>query len=474
MKPVIIKINGRKYRVEPAGMVAAGIILVLIFVVILALLLGGKKKKGEDPEEKSPSPSASEVSATPAATLDPAKFQGTVLSETKDAGIDYIDSTLFLGDSNTARFLTVINPETQKTFTSKNNTIGVVGMGIDGISTLPCMDFTTGRYTMPQAVKILQPERVIIMMGTNNLSGSGTDASGFIQRYTTQIKAIEKAYPSVDIIVNSIPPIARNTTYYNVKMVQIDAYNEAIAKMCEENKWKYLNSTEALIDSNTGYAKNGYMVSDGLHLAQNGLSAMFQYIRTHAWITDDDRPKPLAAIPNVIGVPEGLIKTDPLTSEEFKEDPSAVEAVPTELPAISPTPTAAAKLPSELKDAQACQAAGYIWSDVTGLCYDSDASRKTAEQQLRKQQCLQNKEQGYVWDEATQSCIVAQPTPTPSLTPEPTMTPEPTPEAEPTPEIEPTKEPEPEPTEEPAPPEPEPTAEPAQEEAVPESQPEHE
>ena len=471
MKPFIIKINGRKYRVEPAGIIAIAVILILVLVLLFALIFGGKKKKKEETEEPSPTPSAS-AEAVPSATLDPAKYQGTVLAETKDAGEEYIQSTLFLGDSNTARFLRVINPETQKTFTSKSNTIGVVGMGIDAISSLPCMDFSTGRYTMPQSVAILQPERVIIMMGTNNLSGSGTDASSFIQRYTAQIKAIQKAYPAADIIVNSIPPIAKNTTYINVKMVQIDAYNEAIAKMCEENKWKFLNTCETLVDSATGYAKAGYMVSDGLHLAQEGLSAMFRYIRTHAWITDDDRPKPLAAIPNVIGVPEGLIKTDPLTSEEFKEDPSVTEAQPTEMPVLSPTPTASSKLPNEYRDAQACQAAGYVWSETTYVCYESDAARKAGELQFKKSQCALKKDQGYAWDETTQSCIVVQPSVIPSLTPSPvpeeTVIPEPSTEPVPTelpPEPEPTEvPPEPEPTAEP---EPEIIPEPSQEEAAP-------
>ncbi|MBQ9329308.1 MAG: hypothetical protein IJ225_12350, partial [Solobacterium sp.] len=36
-------------------------------------------------------------------------------------------------------------------------------------------------------------------------------------------------------------------------------------------------------------------------------------------------PKPLASIPNIIGVPDGLIKTDPLTNAEFEEDPSSAE-----------------------------------------------------------------------------------------------------------------------------------------------------
>lgn len=276
--------------------------------------------------------------------LDKTLFDGTVLPETEDAGQEYVDSTLFLGDSNTARFLRILNPDTKKAFTSRNNTIGVVGMGIDAISSLACMDFSTGRVTMPQAVKLLQPERVIITFGTNNLYGTSTDTTSFISRYEKQIRAIETAYPSVDIIVNSIPPVSKVRSYTNVSMIQIDAYNKAIAEMCEAADWKFLDSSEALKDEKTGYARNGYMASDGLHMDREGLKALFKYIRTHAYITDDDRPKPLASIPTVIGVPDGLIQINPLNDSEFTEESykEAVESESAEEQTPSPEPTASA------------------------------------------------------------------------------------------------------------------------------------
>ncbi|MBO7703998.1 MAG: hypothetical protein J6S26_06115, partial [Solobacterium sp.] len=344
MKPMIIRIKGKKYRIMPAG-VALIVAALLAVIVLIAVLISNHKKEAE-PEETAEATAEVEDYDASAGVLDKKEYDGTVLEETEDAGIEYVNSTLFLGDSNTARFLKEIYPETKKTYVSRENSIGVVGMGIDAISSLACMDFATGRMTMPQSVKILQPERVIITMGTNNLYGTSTDASSFIERYVTGIRAIEKAYPSVDIIVNSIPPVAKNTTYTNVSMKQIDAYNKAIAKMCQDNNWKYLDSSEALKDEKTGYAKDGYMSTvDGLHFSNKGIEALFKYIRTHSWITEDDRPKPLAAIPAVIGVPDGLIRTDPLTNEEFTSDPSVIEetaapsATPEETETPTPTPT---------------------------------------------------------------------------------------------------------------------------------------
>lgn len=295
-------------------LIGLGICILVIVILIVSNVTRSNKKKIEA------SPSATtEVYDASKGVIDETEYDGTVLAKTSDAGRDYVDSTLFLGDSNTARFLTFTDTD-GKTFTTKENSIGVVGMGIDAISTMPVIDFSTGRFTMVEAVKILQPQRIIITFGTNNLSGSSTDATSFIERYTKQIKAIEEAYSYADIIVNAIPPVNEKRDYPNVTMTQIDAYNKAIVKMCETNGWKFLNSSEVLKDSTTGYAASGMMDHDGLHLSKQGLTTLFKYIREHSYITEDTRPKPLNAIPTVVGVPSGLFTVNPLTNEEFNGD----------------------------------------------------------------------------------------------------------------------------------------------------------
>lgn len=242
-----------------------------------------------------------------------------VLQETEDAGKDYVDETLFLGDSNTVRFMSFTD-EDGETFTTEENTIAVAGMGVDAIDSLECMQFSTGTFTMVKSVEILQPRRVIITFGTNNLTGNDSDSvkASFIESYTKQLKKIEDAYPTVDIIVNSIPPISQSTVYTKLNAKQILHWNEAIEEMCEENDWHYLNSYEVLADEDTGYALDGMMDTDGLHLSKKGIQTLFDYIRTHAYITDDDRPD-LEDIPTIIGPLTSLYTVDPLSGDEFDE-----------------------------------------------------------------------------------------------------------------------------------------------------------
>lgn len=243
----------------------------------------------------------------------------TILKESEDAGKEYVDNTLFLGDSNTVRFMEFTDDD-GNTYTSKDNTIAVVGMGVQAIDSLECMEFSTGTYTMVDSVKILQPQRIIITFGTNNLTGTNTaeTRNEFIESYTKQLKEIQEAYPSVNIIVNSLPPITSTTVYTKLDAQEILAWNEAMVKMCEENGWHYLNSSEVLADQTTGYALDGMMDQDGLHLSKQGISTLFSYIRTHAYISEDTRGE-LEEIPTIIGPKTDLYQVNPLSGDSFDE-----------------------------------------------------------------------------------------------------------------------------------------------------------
>ena len=222
-----------------------------------------------------------------------------VLTETKEADRSYINETLFLGDSNTAKYLDYLDDDGMP-YCTTDNTIGVISMGIEHITTLPCMSFSTGLYTMPDAVSILQPRRMIIMFGTNNLDYGDQGAKAFADYYTEQIKAIQNAYPDADIIINSILPATATTVFYNAQMNRIRLFNQEILRICTENGWKFLNSFEAFVDD-TGYADPALYEPDGLHLNRDGVDTMFRYIRTHALYTKDRRTMPLKEIPAVNG-----------------------------------------------------------------------------------------------------------------------------------------------------------------------------
>lgn len=276
-------------------------------------------------------------------TIDQGEFSATVLPETEDAGQEYIDTTLFLGDSNTARMYRVFD------YCSYDNAIGSVGMSARSLQNYACVKFSGyGSYvTMPQAVALMQPRRVIVTFGTNDLDPNYSAAS-FAENYRAGLQAIADAYPAADIIVNAIPPLGRSHSNASLTQSQVDEYNKAIVEMCDANGWKFLNSAEALKDAATGYAKDGYVESsDGIHLTRAAMDALFTYIRTHSYITEDTRPA-LTSVPKHTDDKDAVTYTTPAAEEApaAPEEPvstetaESVESEPTPTPAATETPAA--------------------------------------------------------------------------------------------------------------------------------------
>ena len=253
-------------------------------------------------------------------TIDTTAYSATILPESSDAGQTYVDETLFLGDSNTARMYRMFD------FCTYDNAIGSVGMSAKSLATYACVELNnSGSYvTMAKAVAGMQPKRVIITFGTNDLSPS-YKAADFVKNYQTGIESIVEAYPSADIIINAIPPLGQQHSNQSLTQTQVDEYNKALVEMCKEKGWKFLNSAEVLKDSATGYAKSGYVESsDGIHLTRAAMEALFDYIRTHSCITEDDRPT-VTKVAKHTGEKDVVTYTTPVvtstaSSEEYTSD----------------------------------------------------------------------------------------------------------------------------------------------------------
>ena len=264
-------------------------VLVCILCVLAVLLTFGittillKKGGGE------PAPSVSEPAEGPAAPgedlsghyqIDNAST--ALLTETADAGTDYLNDTLFLGDSNTVRLYNNGLISLQQ-FCAKEG-IGTQVALNEGIVTFKK---DSNHYTIPQAVAMMKPRRVVMTFGTND---TGMEVPDFIAHYTALIQAIQQSYPYTDIIVNTVPPVpADHSNYPHMDQAKIDDFNMALLDLCEQLGVRFLNSAEALKGSD-GYGIADYYTSGDIHLKSAGLKAVLNYIRTHALQTEDRRP----------------------------------------------------------------------------------------------------------------------------------------------------------------------------------------
>lgn len=279
------------------AILAVTCLLVVVLIAILVMTLAGAKEPVSTP---SSTVSVSESYDMNANSLAVEEYDGTVLPKTEDAGQEYVDNTLFIGDSNTERMVVY-------GATTWENNLGVTGMGIQDVTGTPTQKFSgySSLVLVPKAVEMLQPQRIIITFGTNN---TGWSADVFAQQYKKALDAIHEAYPYADIIINAVSPVAKERAYPNISMQTIDSFNQALLELAREEGYTFLNSSEALKDASTGYAKSGYMVSDGVHLSQTGMDALMEYIRTHAHETEDTRPT-VTNVPTHVAPPDGLFVT---------------------------------------------------------------------------------------------------------------------------------------------------------------------
>ena len=262
-------------------------VLVCILCVLAVLLTFGITTTLLKKEE--PAPSVSEPAEGPAAPgedlsghyqIDNAST--ALLTETADAGTDYLNDTLFLGDSNTVRLYNNGLISLQQ-FCAKEG-IGTQVALNEGIVTFKK---DSNHYTIPQAVAMMKPRRVVMTFGTND---TGMEVPDFIAHYTALIQAIQQSYPYTDIIVNTVPPVpADHSNYPHMDQAKIDDFNMALLDLCEQLGVRFLNSAEALKGSD-GYGIADYYTSGDIHLKSAGLKAVLNYLRTHALQTEDRRP----------------------------------------------------------------------------------------------------------------------------------------------------------------------------------------
>ena len=267
-------------------------VLVCVICVLAALLTAGITtallKRGK-------TPAANEPAASEPQAVDPTKTDGdlaghyqinnassALLTETADAGSEYQDSTLFLGDSNTVRLYNNGLISLQQ-FCAREG-IGTQVALNEGIVTFKG---DNNHYTIAQAVAKMKPRRVVMTFGTND---TGMEVQDFISNYTALVQAVQAAYPYTDIIVNTVPPIPENhSSYPHMDQAKIDDFNMALLNMCEQLGLKFLNTAETLKGEN-GYGNPDYYTDGDIHLKSAGLKAALTYLRTHAYQTEDRRP----------------------------------------------------------------------------------------------------------------------------------------------------------------------------------------
>lgn len=206
-------------------------------------------------------------------------FTNTILKETNDMGSNYIDETIFYGDSITFNFFYYGQLK-------QSNVWAMSSLTPESALTLKVPFYKyNDEISLIDGLKKYKPKRIIITLGANAVAVTTKDF--FISSYEELIKKAKEASPETTIIVQSIFPVDnRYNSSKSLNNVKINNYNYYLAEMCERNGVYFLNTEEVLKDTEGYLIKSYCYSSDGIHLLPSGNIAVINYIRKHGVIDE--------------------------------------------------------------------------------------------------------------------------------------------------------------------------------------------
>ncbi|MCD8128688.1 MAG: SGNH/GDSL hydrolase family protein [Oscillospiraceae bacterium] len=204
------------------------------------------------------------------------------LAETEDAGRDYLDRLVFLGDSTTygigyyyEQGYTELCPSSQ-VWTSASGTLTLSQYNIATI----VYPETGEELTITEAVTQAEPEYLYITLGANGVSFM--DEEWFKRDYSALVESIRAASPDTKIVLNSIYPVAASYAHQDeISNEKIRAANGWIEQVATDTGCRFLYSYEAVVDE-SGNLPEERQNGDGIHLNGEAFTEVMYYIRTHA------------------------------------------------------------------------------------------------------------------------------------------------------------------------------------------------
>ena len=204
----------------------------------------------------------------------------TRLQPTEDAGREYLDKIVFVGDSTTYGigyywrhgYKDLCPPE--QVWTPASGTLTLSRYDKDGI----VYPATGETLLIADAAAKAKPEIMMITLGINGIAFM--DEEWFKRDYTALVKSIQEASPGTKIILNSMYPVADAWPGGGINNDSIRRANGWIEQIAEDTGVYFLYSYETLVVN--GKLPDSGHNGDGLHLTGESFGKVMTYIRTHA------------------------------------------------------------------------------------------------------------------------------------------------------------------------------------------------
>lgn len=206
-----------------------------------------------------------------------------------DAGAEYIDSFVFLGESTTYhlknRGVLSGGKSTTQVWAPKSGTLML------DLTTASCRIVypeTDEELDLSAAMARKRPRYMLLTFGLNGASAIISKGSEYFKEcYSRLIYTLRSASPDTVIILQSCFPVAKSMDMsgYSISAKALNAYIDTINQWTKELAGSlslgYLFTSETLKDSE-GFLLEKYQAGDGYHLTKEAYVEILKYIRTHA------------------------------------------------------------------------------------------------------------------------------------------------------------------------------------------------
>ena len=137
------------------------------------------------------------------------------------------------------------------------------------------------KYTVPSGVKVIQPAKIFIMLGMNDIGLYGVNDS--IENMKTLTSMVEAACPDAVIYIESVTPMIKEAQLSALNNTSIAEFDSKLKTVCAERGYHYLDIASAVEDG------SGNLIYDycsdasgmGIHFTDAGCSQWVSYLKNH-------------------------------------------------------------------------------------------------------------------------------------------------------------------------------------------------
>ncbi len=137
------------------------------------------------------------------------------------------------------------------------------------------------KYTVEDGAAMLQPKKIFIMLGMNDIGLYGVD--GAVEGMKSLTAKIQQRCPDAVIYVQSVTPMLSYKQLSDLNNTTIAAFDQAIQPICQERGYIYLDVASAVNDGygNLMEAYCSDATAMGLHFSDAGCEAWVNYLKSH-------------------------------------------------------------------------------------------------------------------------------------------------------------------------------------------------